>query len=341
MAADFQFMNQSMKPNSSGGGGQDFGFQDFNYSPTVRPTQNYGFGNTQQGLGSSTYQPPDPFGAGGFLGGLNLSPSSFQTKNEPVSRYLENFGFPAAQLQQNAAQYWDQSQRQTGQWLAQYEWGRQQDQFNMALAQAQQNAAVAQARQQASQFNRQFTQQQLNDLRQYELATGDLSLRQRIASSGTWEQQQAAALGRQQFGLQQQIAGQGTWEQQQAAAFARQQLAQEGSQFNRQFGLQQRIANRGTWEQQQAARLAQAELAMQQRFGSRGTWEQQQAARLGQQQFGLAQMTQRQQAAYQQQQLAQQRELELAQMAAQERMASMSAFGRYQAPQGRFVASWA
>lgn len=311
-----------------GGQGAIFGMQPFDFQPNVRSTLNYGFPNTRTGMQAQP-EPNFPF-QNPYTQPNIFDPATFADKNTPTARMLENT-LPVAQFLQNQYQYSNDATEAQRRWLAQFEWQRQGDQFNMQLARNQQNAALAQAQQAQQNWAAQFGHQQGLDawaqqFQQGRAQAADTQFGQRLALD--------TELGMGQLNLQRQIAGQGTWEQRAREALDRAQLAQQAQQFGQTFGLQQQIANRGSYEQQAQARYQQGllsqqanELALQRLLGTG--------------QLSLAQLTQRQQNEYQLRQLAQQAMLEREQMQNQQRLASMQAFGRAEAPTARFVQSWA
>jgi hypothetical protein len=218
----------------------------------------------------------------------------------------------------------------TGQWQQQFDHTRNNDRFNQDLA-------LQGFTRDGLQWNQQFGQQQMNDNRQFALQqTG---------------QNQQYGLDRDRFGLAQQQAGwgqqnaqQGLYLQGQAQSLselANQQQyglsqnaqAMQAQQMGQQYGLDLRGMNLQEQNQSQQYGLQQNSQAMQ---------AQQMAHSMGIDTRGMSlqELQHATQSAYQQQQLAQQGTLSREQMASQERMATMAATGRQQAPNTKWVRSW-
>lgn len=239
-----------------------------------------------------------------------LDPTTMQTNDErEAAMQSVQMNVPIWQLQQNAYQYAQDANEANRRWQETFGYQQGLDQFNMGLASQQQAMAEWQAQQAASQWAQDYARQTGND---------------------QWQQQ----FSQQQFGLQDYATREGLrqsdYTAQQNAAYQQGQLGLQ-QQANRidemyksgQLDLGQRNAALAELTQAQNYGLQQAALAQQQMEQGR--------------RFGLDERTQAQLEIYRQQQLAQEAALTREQMAAQQQIATMQAYGRNQRPNAKWL----
>lgn len=292
--------------------------------------------------------------------------SQARNDNPRIAQEWAQLNLPYAQLQQNTNQYnqdfteaqrrydqqflqsqgqqaYDQMMQTRQQHMAEQQYQTGIDQWDRQFAQTQgndrfnQDMASQDFTRQGIQWNQQFGQQTLNDNRNFALQQTGMNQQYGL-------DQDRLTLAQQQAGWGQQNAQQGLYLQGQAQSLselANQQQyglsqnsqAMQAQQMNQQYGLDIRGMNLQEQNQSQQYGLQQNSQAMQQ---------QQMLHSMGIDTRGMTLQEQAQAAtqAFQQQQLGQQATLTREQMASQERMATMAATGRQQAPTAKWVRSW-
>lgn len=178
------------------------GFNDSANALQGKPPTSGG-GYTPAGLRAG--QAPN-FGAGYDVS--QYTPGSFQDKNEPLSRYIENT-IPMAQLNQNAYQYTNDFLEDQARFGATF--GQQQilDSHQMGLENRQQMSAEERDRIAAEQWNRQFDWTQQTDAWGYDLGLQDLGVRYDVGMDQNQATRDVAGIyaGAQRYEADQQLAG--------------------------------------------------------------------------------------------------------------------------------------
>lgn len=256
---------------------------------------------------------------------------------------------------QNAYQWGNEFNEQQRRWDTQNSWQQGLDSANVELAFRQQGMSEEQARVAAAQWNQQFQQTVRNDTFNQGLATRDQDL--------------AELQNRQQYGLQdRQVSLQELQNQQRYGLDTRAADLAE-LQNQQRYGIDTRAANLAERTQADLVNYRNQQDALgwgqigQERYatdaetglGYANVGQQRYATDVGAalqrqqmlQQMGIDTRTldlrQQEQLAnqmFQRQQLAQQAALQREQMALQERLGTMQAYGRAQAPQAKFIRSW-
>lgn len=296
-----------------------------------------------------------------WIRGLNAQQWGTPEMGQAAQNYTA-ISLPFSQLQQNAYQYGQDFNENQRRWDQQFGWTQTTDQFNMNLAQQQQAMADWVARNQQGNWQQQFGLDQT-------VALGNLGVSQAQQQAQDWYQRQQIGVAQEQNRIDQLYrTGQLSNEQyanetqriqaqnQLHLGNAQNQIAQfnadtERGQVQNQLHLgneQNRIDEmykRGMLSNEQYAnesqrlyQTGQLEVARQ-----ANTIDQMyKAGMLTNQQRDLAlqELAQQQNDAYRYAQMAQEATLSRENMANQQRLAAMNAFGRWQAPNTRFLRSW-
>lgn len=233
---------------------------------------------------------------------------------------------PYVQAQQNAMQYGMDFNENQRRWDEQFGWTQTTDQFNMGLAGQQQQLADWVAKMQQQNWGQQFGLDS-------ELGRGYLQNQN--------QQTQIDQMYKQGLLTNEQYANE--TQRIQAAnqlhlGNAQNQIAQfnadtQRNEVQNQYALGNRELDVKDWYQRQSVGVAQAQTQIDQAY-------KQGLITNEQRQLALAELTQQQNQAYQYAQLSQQAQLQREQMAAQQQMANIAAFGRVQTPNARFARAW-
>jgi hypothetical protein len=235
--------------------------------------------------------------------------SKMNTTDRPKADSWAQIQLPYEQLEQNSRQYqfdFNESQRR---WDAQYGQTAANDSWNQGFANRQQTAAEWQAQQAANQWGQQFGHVQNQDALNYGLQAGG----QELARA---QFQYESAMGADQLALSRQ-------RQAQEFGLAQQSLLQSAQQEAGRLGLStQEMLNTDKYRTA-LNQIEQQRLAQEGQLAGRG--------------LDIQQWREQQQVAYQQQQLAQARELEMARLAIAQEQARYATFGRSQAPNAKWL----
>jgi len=273
------------------------------YNPTI---PQYQMGSQPQQVQANQF---------GYYQGLD--PTTLQSNDErEAALQAVQANVPIWQLQQNSYQYSQDANEANRRWQETFGYQQGLDQFNMGLATQQQQMAEWQAQQAANQWAQDYARQTGND---------------------QWQQQ----FSQQQFGLQDYSAREGLrqsdYVNQQNAAYQQGQLGLGNRNADIQAQANQIDQMYKTGQLDLGARnAALAELTQSQNYGLQNrqlTTQEQELAR----RYGLDAQTQADLNVYRQQQMAQEAALAREQIAAQQQMAIMQAYGRNQRPNARWV----
>lgn len=227
--------------------------------------------------------------------------NTYEWWKDPKQQAAMQSWLPYAQFGQNNYQYAKDFNEAQRRWNAENDWRRQQDQFGMGLSMRQQDMAEWQANEAARQWASQFGWQQTQDNR-------------------TWD------LSNRQFGLEQEL-GRGN------LGVSQQRADTEAQNVKNQFTLGQRELDVKDWYNRQQVGIAQQANQIDQMWKSGQLSNQQR-------ELALAELTQKQNDTFRNAQLAQEATLQREQMQNQQQVAALQAYGRFQAPNTRWVRSW-
>jgi hypothetical protein len=292
--------------------------------------------------------------------------SAARNDNPRIAQEYAQLYAPYAQMQQNAYQYTNDYAESVRRDDRNFGLSQQGQQWDQGMQNRQQTEAERIARVGEGQWGQQFQHQVGNDLfnRGMSQAGFDRDGRWHDAEfdrTGQWADRQFAldqtnqnnqyGLDRDRFGLAQTQANWGQQNAQQSLYYQGQDQSLRELDSQRNYGLAQNAQGLQAQQLNQDYGVALRDMTLretgqQQQYGLQQASQVMQREQLAHQMgidtrgMSLQELQHATQSAFQQQQLAQQGTLSREQMASQERMATMAATGRQQAPSAKWVRSW-